>query len=293
VLNQQCIFPIEAHIIDDGSTDQTANIIKEYVLDHPKQLKDFSSEKNVGLVHNLSRVYAQPLHKYVALLDGDDEWTDLHKIQKQVDFLEANDNYVGCFHNMKIVSEEAIKLPDETKGQYASYNEIHAYPSDYSPEHAINRVIIPTSSLVFRSDALSEHFFETSQHHLSFSWQLLLKLVKSGNLKYMDMLSANYTNHLGGITKTTKKIEFNQGIISALKSLLSDKFYLTFKHIILDAIQKEYEYLFYLISFRELPWHQRWSINLGYYLYFTKVSLAYQQPKMIARAIQVKKNISY
>ncbi len=46
--------------------------------------------------------------KYIALCEGDDYWTDTYKLQKQVDFLESNDDYAICFHNVKIWKENVI-----------------------------------------------------------------------------------------------------------------------------------------------------------------------------------------
>lgn len=288
---QVCRWPVVAYVIDDGSTDRTPTIIREYADRHPEKIKDHSSKKNVGLVHNLHRVYAQPLNKYIALLDGDDEWTDPDKIQKQVDLLESHDHYVGCFHNVKIINREPINVPNEVKARYATYHDLHHYPDEYGPEHAIHRVIIATSSLMFRTAVVTADFFDTRQHHLSFTWQLLLRLVRSGHLKYMDMLSADYSNHKGGITKQTKKIEFNQRIIHALKTLLRDSFYSAYSNAILDAIQKEYEYLFYLVSYRELPWYRRGLITIAYYGFFAKASLAQRRPARLLHALSIKKSI--
>ena len=59
--------------------------------------------------------------KYIALCEGDDYWTDPHKLQKQVDFLEANEDYAICFHPVKIWKDDKIvddfithEVPDET-----------------------------------------------------------------------------------------------------------------------------------------------------------------------------------
>ena len=44
--------------------------------------------------------------KYVALCDGDDYWTDENKLQKQIDFLEENEDYVLVGHNVRIFENE-------------------------------------------------------------------------------------------------------------------------------------------------------------------------------------------
>jgi glycosyltransferase involved in cell wall biosynthesis len=44
--------------------------------------------------------------EYIAPLDGDDYWTNPHKLQMQVDFMDAHPDYSACFHNALITFED-------------------------------------------------------------------------------------------------------------------------------------------------------------------------------------------
>ncbi len=96
-LLQKTTFPFEILINDDASTDNTANIIKEYEDRYPNQIFPIYQKENqyskgvmITPTFNCSRARG----KYIALCEGDDYWTDPYKLQKQVDFLESNPEYV-------------------------------------------------------------------------------------------------------------------------------------------------------------------------------------------------------
>lgn len=100
-LNQKTSFEIEIIIHDDASTDNTANIVKEYADKYPNLILTILQTENKfseGIKIWPTFVYPRARGKYIAFCEGDDYWTDPLKLQKQSDFLEANPEYSLCSH---------------------------------------------------------------------------------------------------------------------------------------------------------------------------------------------------
>jgi glycosyltransferase involved in cell wall biosynthesis len=103
VLIQKTTFPFKLIIGEDHSTDNTANIIREYIEKYPDIVYAIFNTYNKGAVLNSINLLSASSSKYIAICDGDDYWTDPYKLQKQVDFLEANPNYSFVGHHVKIL----------------------------------------------------------------------------------------------------------------------------------------------------------------------------------------------
>lgn len=101
-ISQKTNFNYEVIVHDDCSTDNTAEIIKEYSEKYPEIIKPILQKENQyskGIKIGPKYVYPKVKGKYIAICEGDDYWNDSNKIQKQIDFLEKNNNYVACVHN--------------------------------------------------------------------------------------------------------------------------------------------------------------------------------------------------
>lgn len=117
---------IEILIIDDGSTDRSVEIIKEFKDERIRLLYNGS---NKGLPYTRNRGILEAKGKYLALMDSDDISLK-NRINKQVDFLEKNNDidvvssniltfpcgllknivrYIRCIFN-KSISEEEVKI---------------------------------------------------------------------------------------------------------------------------------------------------------------------------------------
>ena len=88
VLSQQVDFAVEVVVGEDCSTDNTLAICRDYEAKYPDKVRVVASENNIGMHANYRRTIEACRGKYIAMLDGDDWFSDVNKLQMQVDKLE-------------------------------------------------------------------------------------------------------------------------------------------------------------------------------------------------------------
>jgi glycosyltransferase involved in cell wall biosynthesis/GNAT superfamily N-acetyltransferase len=194
---QKTNFPFEVLIHDDASTDKTADIIREYEAKYPNIIKPvYQSEnqfsKKVGI--NITYQFPRAKGKYIALCEGDDYWTDPLKLQKQVDFLEANEEYSACGHTAKVLYENTGReelYPDITENKTCTY------------QHTIEKWIMTTASIVFRNnievfDKMEKIY--SYRNIISGDQILLATLGHIGDILIMHEAMSVYRKHDGGIS---------------------------------------------------------------------------------------------
>ena len=101
---------IEVLVYDDCSTDNTVQIIEIY--DDPR-IRLFRKEVNTGYTNSLIMGVAAARGKYITRMDSDDI-SDVHRIAKQVDFLERNPDH-------GIVGAWVKTIPSKGEPQVWSY----------------------------------------------------------------------------------------------------------------------------------------------------------------------------
>ena len=97
VLAQKTDFPYLIVIGDDASTDGSMELLREYERRFPEKIKVIRQEKNKGINENRRTVFAGCEAPYIAMLDGDDFYTDEEQLQRKFDFLTENHDYIGYF----------------------------------------------------------------------------------------------------------------------------------------------------------------------------------------------------
>ncbi len=151
-LSQKTDFSYEILIHDDASTDDTAEIIREYQARYPEMIRPILRRENQysrGIsnisVFNFPRVRG----KYIAMCEGDDYWTDSGKLQAQVDYLEAHPDCTLCFHSAVIRSVDGSKAEGMMR----------PYKGDcrIEPEQIVDKTSgYPTASLTFPAGIVKE-----------------------------------------------------------------------------------------------------------------------------------------
>lgn len=109
VLVQQVNFDYEIVIGEDCSTDRTREIVKEYAEKYPDKIRLLLHPHNLGGLlgkNNFVATFKACQGQYIAMLEGDDYWTDPYKLQKQADFLDNHFFYLIYFNTTKAIFKE-------------------------------------------------------------------------------------------------------------------------------------------------------------------------------------------
>lgn len=144
VLAQETDFPFEVVIGDDCSNDGSQDILKRIAAEYPeheakgsgdRQIRLFIRSENTGgrPTLNVYETTKRCTCEYLAYLEGDDYWTDTHKLQKQVDILDAHKEYIAVTHDMEMVDDQSAPITDKEVlkiGELYDWNGVFTY-DDY------------------------------------------------------------------------------------------------------------------------------------------------------------------
>ena len=197
---QQTDFEFEIIVGNDCSTDGTADVLALFKERYPTKITVISNEKNVGCYQNLANTLGICKGKYIALCEGDDYWTDSLKLQKQVDFLEQNAQYVICCHYSRV-----INAADQTL--YVHPNPI---PREYSYLDLLagKQEETKTASLVYHNIPAVHLLFQKPWYLTVFAADKILKLFATFNtglkIYVLPEVMSCYRNHTGGIWSMIK-----------------------------------------------------------------------------------------
>lgn len=174
-------------VADDCSTDGTMDIIKTFALKHKAEWVFMPNKKNLGIAGNYKRAIAATTADYVAILEGDDYWTDACRLQKHVDYLSTHKDCVMTANDYIEYSQERGEwIWKPVRRKYLLLREMIA---DYS--------LANLSARVYRGDVLrgvGEKVFEygEKQFHEATDVYITFEVLRHGYGAVLDEVMSVY-----------------------------------------------------------------------------------------------------
>lgn len=186
-LSQSGDFIHEILLSDDGSTDGTARIMERYAQKYPRRIRNISRKKNAGISENYRHAFTEAAGEYVAILEGDDYWTDFFKNFQQMDFLRNHDDAVMVFSKI-----EALDEARNARILLSRYNSLPELLTgrNFAADENLN-LIANFSSAMFRRDLMVELpqvIFSPRFNEITLSFYL----ERLGKIGFIDKVMGTY-----------------------------------------------------------------------------------------------------
>lgn len=197
----------EIVVSDDGSTDGTQEVLKEYKNKYPDVFKLALSDTNRGVTKNINSGLRLCEGKYIAGLGGDDLMLP-GKLSKQVEYMELNPDCTICYHNLDVFDSKTNK----TIRFFNSKNKISGGLKESIKYGTFNGAC---SNLIRASKMPKSGFNENLP--VAADWLCWVEtLANGGTIDYIDEVLGRYRIHENNVTR--KEDFITQGEIDHLAS---------------------------------------------------------------------------
>ena len=227
VLTQKTNFDFQLIIGEDCSQDKTREIVINYQKKYPQIIRLLLANKNQGMMANWIKTLQVAKSQYLAVLEGDDYWTDRYKLQKQVDFLDKHPNHSLCFHSVEAFYQDQ---PDKT---YL----IPSKTENFNFKSLLQQNFIAACSVMYRHGIVKE----IPDWFLSLNigdWPYHLLHAFQGEIGFINQAMARYRRHSNSYCSQPKVKNF-QNIIEFYQ-VIDKHFHYKYRSIIKFMIGKHY-----------------------------------------------------
>ncbi len=191
----QTLKPFEIIIVDDCSTDGSREIIESYAYTHPKLIRPFYHERNLGIGKNKAFAQKQARGEWLTYLDGDDRFLP-EKLEMEFKTLQQHPDSKVVYSNFYSINEEGKRSRlwvDKTPP-----------PSGYIFSQVFSRSF-PHNTLfrneLISSDCLKKIGYYDEERITHEDWDFKIRLSKHFNITYCPMALIERREHADGISQ--------------------------------------------------------------------------------------------
>jgi len=185
----------ECIIVDDGSTDTSAEVIETFVIKDKRF--QYHYQDNQGVAKARNRGFALAKGQYINFLDGDDTFLP-QKLEKQLDVFHNHPDVDIC------ICDHQYYYEAEDKYAYYAFEKIQQHPLEQLLYGWHNGVAFPPHTAIYKRDIWSqnEQPFPADYTHRCEDWVFnVIVALKNCNYYWLDDVLCNY--HLTGINYTS------------------------------------------------------------------------------------------
>lgn len=190
VASQHTDLSLEIVIADDSSSDGTTRLAEEWIASHPDiNVRMLPSEPQLGITRNYWRGFNACRGRYIAVIEGDDEWLADDKLDLVVRALDADSSLAMAAHRVLLYDSEAgdgVVIPEIGFDAFASRLS--------SEELAEQNWFATFSACTYRAEhvrALPLALFEIT----SFDWAVSLGVTAYGDALFLPQTMTAYRQH--------------------------------------------------------------------------------------------------
>ncbi|PUA27564.1 MAG: hypothetical protein B0W54_13445 [Cellvibrio sp. 79] len=165
VLNQT-YKNIELIIVNDGSKDNTAQIVEKYL---PSNKVKYLSQENAGQTVAKNNGIKNASGKIIGFCDADDYW-HTEKLEKQLSILFSDEKIGIVYSDIQAINQhgEKIKLTEKLNGKQGDLLNDLLFDN-----------FIPFGSAIFRIECIHEHGGFNESYRMGIDWDLWLRFSTS------------------------------------------------------------------------------------------------------------------
>lgn len=213
ILEQITDFKYNIIVADDCSQDDTVEIIKNIEKETDVEFVYLPNNKNLGIMKNYKRAFEACNGKYVAILEGDDFWTNAYRLQKMVDFLDAHYECSMAFSRYKVMNFEKGKA--HVQPMYGAEDIAFSYKYVTGHDLAYDNLIGNFSTCVYRKECLAALPKEIYDMRC-YDWLLNILMSRMGPIVCLMQVMSVYRIHEKGVWSGQDRLEQLQDLVALI-----------------------------------------------------------------------------
>ncbi len=200
----QTYRPIEVIVVDDGSSDNTAKVVKDYCSVSTRTVElglRCICQRNGGPSMARNTGIKEARGGYVAFLDADDLWMS-HKLEKQMQLFGKDFDADVVFTDVKVTKQRNGRTEEFVFFQkYALNTEFfgHAAKVINPVEKLLRSNFMLTPSVVVRRGCLNDGFFFNEDRRYAEDWEAWLTLSLGSTFCYVNEVCVHVRDEEDGL----------------------------------------------------------------------------------------------